>query len=65
MNVHCERKRKPKPNKQIRGGKKKNKPRTCRHVEAINHMDVMVNRRWITQTIKAEVSHEGSLVAGS
>jgi hypothetical protein len=33
--------------------------------EAINHVDVRVNRRWITQTIKAEVSHEGALVVGS
>jgi hypothetical protein len=32
--------------------------------EAINHMDVRVNRRWITQTIRAEASHEGSLVVG-
>jgi hypothetical protein len=31
----------------------------------INHMGVRTNRMWITQTIKAEVSHEGSLVVGS
>jgi hypothetical protein len=36
---------------------------TC--AEVIKHMGVRTNRRWITQTISAEVSHEGSLVVGS
>jgi hypothetical protein len=36
---------------------------TCPAV--INHMGVRTNRRWITQTIKAAVSHEDSLVVGS
>jgi hypothetical protein len=65
MNVSCEKKRKPKPTKQIWGGKKKQATHVQACAEAINHMDVTVNRRWITQTIKAEVSHEGSLVVGS
>jgi len=32
--------------------------------EVINHVGVRTKRRWITQTIKAEASHEGSFVLG-